>query len=154
LPLVANAQGGEYGDDEDGKTYYSGRFDGDARSLANSDSYGNVFRVSDRPGDEKGGLTAADETAEELQTTSKRKKWVALTWLLTWWIPGFLLSLLGRMKRKDVRMAWREKVRDVFRDCLRNLHAWLTETECRVACYQYSHLAALRVGGVCHCHSW
>src|SRR5947209_12691353 len=38
-----------------------------------------------------------------------RRRWVFLTWALTWWIPSPLISLCG-MKRKDIRMAWREKV--------------------------------------------
>lgn len=38
-------------------------------------------------------------------TTSARKKWVCLTWCLTWWIPSFFLSCCGGMKRRDVRMA-------------------------------------------------
>ncbi|CAG8672634.1 21629_t:CDS:2, partial [Dentiscutata erythropus] len=43
-------------------------------------------------------------------TTAARKKWVFLTWLLTWWIPPCFLSCCGGMKRKDIQMAWREKV--------------------------------------------
>lgn len=38
-----------------------------------------------------------------------RKFWVGLTWALTFWIPSFMLRYIGRMKRPDVRMAWREK---------------------------------------------
>lgn len=38
-----------------------------------------------------------------------RRAWVALTWALTFWIPSFMLRYIGRMKRPDVRMAWREK---------------------------------------------
>ena len=40
----------------------------------------------------------------------QRKRWVCLTWFLTWWIPSFCLSICGRMKRVDIRMAWREKI--------------------------------------------
>ena len=43
-------------------------------------------------------------------TTRARRWWIRITWLLTWWIPSFLLVHLGGMKRPDVRMAWREKV--------------------------------------------
>src|SRR5690606_33676931 len=39
-----------------------------------------------------------------------RKVWVAFTWLMTWWIPSFTLRWCGKMKREDIRMAWREKV--------------------------------------------
>jgi chitin synthase len=43
-----------------------------------------------------------------------RKIWVAVVWALTFWIPSFLLRYVGRMKRPDVRMAWREKLVLVF----------------------------------------
>lgn len=39
-----------------------------------------------------------------------RRAWVGLVWALTFWIPSFMLRYIGRMKRPDVRMAWREKV--------------------------------------------
>jgi chitin synthase len=41
--------------------------------------------------------------------TKARKRWECCTWTLTWWIPTFCISLCG-MKRKDIQMAWREKV--------------------------------------------
>ncbi|KAK9473379.1 chitin synthase-domain-containing protein [Dipodascopsis tothii] len=44
------------------------------------------------------------------ERTRTRKVWVAVVWMMTFWIPSFLLSWVGRMKRPDVRMAWREKV--------------------------------------------
>ncbi|KAI9208155.1 chitin synthase-domain-containing protein [Polychytrium aggregatum] len=44
------------------------------------------------------------------QLTSARKKWLCCTWFLTWWIPSWFLSCCGKMKRKDVQIAWREKV--------------------------------------------
>lgn len=46
---------------------------------------------------------------EEQPTSKSRKIWVIVVWSLTWWIPSFLLRYVGRMKRPDVRMAWREK---------------------------------------------
>ncbi|KAI9296380.1 hypothetical protein K502DRAFT_314454 [Neoconidiobolus thromboides FSU 785] len=62
---------------------------------------------------EKGDLELIDED-EELNKkppkTTIRKLWILLTWLLTWWVPSFMLSCCGRMKLKDVKMAWREKV--------------------------------------------
>jgi len=39
-----------------------------------------------------------------------RRRWVWLCTLLTFWIPGFVLSKVGRMKRQDIRQAWREKL--------------------------------------------
>ncbi|KAI9176216.1 hypothetical protein H9P43_006581 [Blastocladiella emersonii ATCC 22665] len=49
-------------------------------------------------------------TVEEPKASPSRRRWVAFVWLLTFWIPSFMLSLLGRMKDKHVQMAWREKV--------------------------------------------
>jgi len=58
---------------------------------------------------EKGFLS---EVVEEIPTSSERKRWMALVWLLTWYIPDFALRLFGpkKFKRKDVRTAWREKL--------------------------------------------
>ena len=42
--------------------------------------------------------------------TRSRQIWVGFVWALTFWIPSFVLRYVGRMKRPDVRMAWREKV--------------------------------------------
>lgn len=47
-------------------------------------------------------------------TSSARKAWVFVVWMLTWPIPSFMLRYVGRMKRKDVQMAWREKVTICF----------------------------------------
>ena len=58
---------------------------------------------------EKGFLS---EVVDEIPTSSTRKRWMFLVWLLTWYIPDFGLRLLGpkKFKRKDVRTAWREKL--------------------------------------------
>jgi chitin synthase len=47
---------------------------------------------------------------EVIATTSARRWWLRLVWLLTWWIPSFCLSRVGKMDRADIRLAWREKV--------------------------------------------
>ncbi|KAG0167289.1 hypothetical protein DFQ28_010342 [Apophysomyces sp. BC1034] len=44
------------------------------------------------------------------QLSGARRKWLILVWFLTWWIPSPCLSHCGSMKRKDIRLAWREKV--------------------------------------------
>lgn len=62
---------------------------------------------------EKGGRAAElrDMAAIEEEPTSRlRRWWVGFVWVFTWWIPGCFLSRLGRMKRPDVQMAWREKL--------------------------------------------
>ncbi|AEO55500.1 glycosyltransferase family 2 protein [Thermothelomyces thermophilus ATCC 42464] len=45
----------------------------------------------------------------EQPISTSRRAWVTLVWILTFWIPSPLLKYVGRMKRPDVRMAWREK---------------------------------------------
>ncbi|KAF9463705.1 glycosyltransferase family 2 protein [Collybia nuda] len=49
-------------------------------------------------------------TVEEIPSSRSRRWWLACVWIFTWWIPTFLLKALGRMKRPDVRLAWREKL--------------------------------------------
>ncbi|RMZ75637.1 hypothetical protein DV738_g5399, partial [Chaetothyriales sp. CBS 135597] len=44
------------------------------------------------------------------RTTFGRRVWLAVVWGSTFWIPSFLLRFIGRMKRPDVRLAWREKL--------------------------------------------
>lgn len=50
------------------------------------------------------------ETTEVVKESSARRKWVLLCWVLTWWVPSPCLKWVGRMKRLDVRQAWREKL--------------------------------------------
>jgi len=52
----------------------------------------------------------ADPKKIESKKTSKgRQAWVSCVWALSFFIPSVLLRTIGRMKRPDVRMAWREK---------------------------------------------
>ena len=60
-----------------------------------------------------GGLDPelADPRSVTAEPVSKgRRIWVAVVWALTFWIPSFVLRYVGRMKRPDVRFAWREKL--------------------------------------------
>ncbi|EQK97528.1 class V chitin synthase [Ophiocordyceps sinensis CO18] len=50
------------------------------------------------------------EEVEEFKDSPSRKRWVFTVYFLTWFIPDFLIRWIGRMPRKDVRIAWREKV--------------------------------------------
>ncbi|KAK7469967.1 hypothetical protein VKT23_001403 [Stygiomarasmius scandens] len=52
----------------------------------------------------------APNAVEEVPSTRIRRWWLWTVWACTWMIPSFLLSSVGRMKRPDVRLAWREKV--------------------------------------------
>ena len=132
LPLVSNAQpftrgGNDAFDDEydDRKSFRTDDYEGsryghreETASNLGSESYApsrNMFQTSDV----KKGLVEKDplpgevmegEVAEEIKDSSSRRRWVALCWFLTWWVPTPLLTHLGRMKRIDVRQAWREKL--------------------------------------------
>ena len=67
-------------------------------------------------GDENKGVTYYDmelggnAVVTETPLTGTRRLWVAFVWALTFWVPSPLLKWFGRMKRPDVRMAWREKL--------------------------------------------
>jgi chitin synthase len=45
----------------------------------------------------------------EVPITFGRKAWIWIVYALTFYIPSFTLRYIGRMKRADVRQAWREK---------------------------------------------
>ncbi|KAA1466721.1 hypothetical protein DENSPDRAFT_831600 [Dentipellis sp. KUC8613] len=51
----------------------------------------------------------APNAVEELPSSRTRRVWLHIVWACTWWIPTFALTNIGRMKRPDVRLAWREK---------------------------------------------
>lgn len=53
---------------------------------------------------------ASEAFEEHLPTTRVRRYWLYIVRIVTALIPDFVLSYIGRMKRPDVRLAWREKV--------------------------------------------
>ncbi|KIO30131.1 glycosyltransferase family 2 protein [Tulasnella calospora MUT 4182] len=135
LPLVANAQpfnrgggGASMFDDDydDRKSFRTDDYEGsrydqrdEVASNLGSESYApsrNMFQASDvkKPlvGEKEAlpGEVMEGEVAEELKDTPARRRWVALCWLLTFWCPTPLLTYVGRMKRMDIRQAWREKL--------------------------------------------
>ncbi|PPQ74695.1 hypothetical protein CVT26_007605 [Gymnopilus dilepis] len=60
---------------------------------------------------EEGGIVVNNAPpVEEVPTSKARRWWLRMVWLTTWWMPSFLLKSVGRMKRPDVQIAWREKV--------------------------------------------
>ena len=67
-------------------------------------------RVGTREPLAQSGNTKAMVEVEEVETSSSRKKWLFIVWMLTWIIPDSLIRLVGRIPRKDVRIAWREKL--------------------------------------------
>lgn len=131
LPLVANASPFQradlYEDDfDENRSIRSEDFDARSRftsqrddSVSNfgSESYApsrNMFQDSAKKGliekEALAGEIQEGETTELVKESSARRRWVALCWILTWWVPTPCLTWLGRMKRMDVRQAWREKL--------------------------------------------
>jgi chitin synthase len=128
LPLVANAspfqRADMYGDYDERQSLRSDEFDGRSRLTSARDdtmslgteSYApsrNMFQNVDKKAllekEALPGEIHEGETTEIVKETSARRRWVALCWLLTWWVPTPFLRWFGRMKRQDVRQAWREK---------------------------------------------
>lgn len=101
------------GIDDDARSCYS-----DDMGAGDSASIISASQVGDFKLERAANALALDDEKVEVEkeedskrpATKIRKGWVCCTWMLTWWIPGPFLSCCGRMKRPDVRMAWREKV--------------------------------------------
>jgi chitin synthase len=104
---------GAYNYGGDKKSGYFGSHDVDSRSDAGASALGqgDMFRNLDTREQmaEKGNEKTMVEV-EEVQTSGSRKRWLAVVWLMTWLVPDFMIRLIGRMPRKDVRVAWREKL--------------------------------------------
>lgn len=97
----------EYDDRKTAFTDGESRYD-EERSIAPSDF--GLTRLNNKEEEEDVRGIDDQETVEDIKTSKGRWRWVFLTWLFTWWIPSFLLNWCGGMKRRDVRMAWREKL--------------------------------------------
>jgi len=65
----------------------------------------------DASGNVDGGMIVKEATnaVEEVPTSRSRRIWLWVVMACTFWIPGFCLRGVGRMKRPDIRLAWREK---------------------------------------------
>ncbi|KAF2732148.1 chitin synthase E [Polyplosphaeria fusca] len=100
---------GYYLDDKNGS--YFGSKDIDARSEAPSGiTNGDMFHGLEQPKviDEK--APAKLQEVDVVQTSGSRKRWVFVVYFMTWFIPDILIKWIGRMPRKDIRIAWREKL--------------------------------------------
>ncbi|KAF8856332.1 chitin synthase [Acephala macrosclerotiorum] len=99
--------GGEKKSGYFGSNDIDGRSDAGASALGQGDMFRNLDTREQMA--EKGNEKTMVEV-EEVKTSGSRKRWVFVTYMMTWLIPGFLIRWIGRMPRKDVRMAWREKL--------------------------------------------
>jgi chitin synthase len=128
LPLVVHAamHGADSYDDEydDKKSTQGDDFDQRTRLTSRDDacavgskSYApsrNMFQTADHEAlmyeEVPPGEIADGETAEVIKESSARRRWVALCWMATPWVPNFVLTHVGRMKHLDIRQVWREKL--------------------------------------------
>ena len=109
----ANASPGAfiYGDETKNSGYFNSR-EVDSRSEAGASAFnsGDMFRNFETREQmaEKGNQKKEEEVDVSVMSGS-RKRWLGVVWLLTFYIPDFLIKWIGRMKRPDIRTAWREK---------------------------------------------
>lgn len=99
-----------YGSDRKG---YFPKTSDDARSEAAASAFhqGDMFRdfeTRDRMAEK--GEALREQEIEEHPVSASRKRWLFVVWCLTFYVPDFVIKICGRMKRKDVREAWREKL--------------------------------------------
>ncbi|KAI9714247.1 MAG: hypothetical protein M1828_001178 [Chrysothrix sp. TS-e1954] len=99
-----------FNDDKSPAYYGQGEVDTKSEAGASAFNSGDMFRNMETRQEmaEKGNEKRMEEV-DTVRMTGSRKRWLTLVWLLTWYVPDFLVKWIGRIKRKDVRMAWREK---------------------------------------------
>ncbi|KAI0100822.1 chitin synthase [Nemania sp. FL0031] len=109
--LVSIGNTPQYSDKQRGGYFGSG--DVDTRSEAGASAFGggDMFKNLDTREQmaERGNEKSLVEV-EEYRDSASRRRWIFIVYTLTWFIPDFLIRWVGRMPRKDVRMAWREKL--------------------------------------------
>lgn len=111
VPSGDNTPGNFIYGDETKQAYFSSR-EFDARSEAGASAFhsGDMFKNLETREQmaEKGNEKEMVEV-DDVIVPGSRKRWLALVYLLTFYIPDFAIKVVGRMKRKDIRVAWREK---------------------------------------------
>lgn len=101
-----------YGDESKQGGYFGSReLDGKSDAGASAFNSGDMFQnLETREEMLQKGNEKNMEEVDDVVVSGSRKRWMALVYLLTFFIPDFLIKWIGRMKRKDVRVAWREKL--------------------------------------------
>jgi len=80
-----------------------------ANSPSDSPLTSNQY-VNEKAGEPLAGSGQKMEVVERQKISGSRKRWVFFTWLLTFWMPSFVIRWIVRTPRKDIRQAWREKL--------------------------------------------
>ncbi|KAJ1848470.1 hypothetical protein LPJ57_008561, partial [Coemansia sp. RSA 486] len=97
LALADGAASASAGDDE--KTVDDAGSDCDASKSEKKEAVGDLPELEEE-----------DDSDDKNRISPSRRYWLVIVWLLTWWVPSPLLSWCGKLRRKDQRIAWREKV--------------------------------------------
>ncbi|KAK2740533.1 hypothetical protein FQN57_006036 [Myotisia sp. PD_48] len=112
LVTPADSSPGAFIYSDEPKEGYFGSRELDARSDAGASAFnsGDMFKNLETREQmaEKGNEKEMVEV-DDVIVSGSRKRWMAIVYLLTFYIPDFAIKLVGRMKRKDIRIAWREK---------------------------------------------
>ncbi|KAJ1548666.1 hypothetical protein HK405_000890 [Cladochytrium tenue] len=82
---------------------------GDGESIASDMSKLGRARAA-RDTEELRAAAAQANRPADRPVSKNRRRWLCVTWSLTWWIPTCALRNCCKMKRRDVQTAWREKV--------------------------------------------
>ena len=101
-----------YGDETKNGGYFNSK-EIDSRSEAGASAFnsGDMFRNFETREQmaEKGNKKRMEEV-DEVSVSGSRKRWLFLVYAITFYIPDLFIKWFGRMKRKDIRIAWREKL--------------------------------------------
>lgn len=108
--LYASTHDLAYGDETKGAFFGSKEIDTRSDAGASAVNGGDMFKNLETKEElaEKGNKKKMEEV-DVVPLSGKRKRWLFVVYLLTWYLPDFTIRFIGRMKRKDVRVAWREK---------------------------------------------
>lgn len=87
--------------------------EGDEKALYQQQQQTHEFAYDDKEIVDQALLDSVDpelgENVHVEEQSRQRRVWMAIVWAMTWWVPSWFLTHLGRLKRKEERIAWREK---------------------------------------------
>lgn len=99
-----------YGDDTKQGYFGSRELDGRSDAGASAFNSGDMFRnLETREQMAEKSNERKMEEVDDVVDSPSRKRWLAIVYLLTFYIPDFAIKFFGRIKRKDIQVAWREK---------------------------------------------
>ena len=108
---VSLSPGAYYNDKNSGDYFGSREYDAKSDAGVSAVHEGDMFKNLDtREQLAEKGKEVKMEPVEEHPVSGSRKRWLFIVWTLTFWVPDFMIRFVGRMSRKDIRVAWREKL--------------------------------------------